>query len=106
MKDDLFDAGKMMRVLSRLEKKIDYLYRHLPCLAPDTEADCPFARARAEDELMDAGEDAHSALTDPVSVHAGLFSYRGPAIIGMALAALAVAGAFGYFLIFHRSPLH
>jgi hypothetical protein len=24
----------------------------------------------------------------------------------MALAALAVAGAFGYFLIFHRSPLH
>jgi hypothetical protein len=106
-KDELFNAGKVMRSLAELHRKIDWLHSHLPCLAADTDPDCAYARGRTDPtELLDAGEESHSALTEPVSFHAGAVSFRGPALVGIICTALAVAGAFGWFLIFKRSPLH
>jgi hypothetical protein len=106
-RDEVFDAGKLMRSIADLHRKLDFLYAHLPCLAKDTPSDCPFARHRTDPtELMDAGEESHSALTEPISFHARGLSYRGPAFVAIALALLGVAGAFGWFLIFHRQPLH
>jgi hypothetical protein len=97
--------GKMMAAQIRIEDKVDRLQttvgdlankwlqtnqdmKRLPCNDTDpselTNPDCP--------ALLEVGDDEpHSVVTEQVSVHAPGFEYRGPGIVGLALALIAGA---------------